>query len=138
MALGTEAYALEGLFLVAPDGREKEVRAQIARPAFSRVADGIVRYIPYGEPRANREAILRFGSGMKAVQAISTTLIKQRITLKRLAAARRKYLRGRQAHSTAHLGTPQLPGAAENHPNNVERHQPATEAKYRNVREFEK
>lgn len=75
LALGTEARALEGLFLVAPDDRERDVRAQLARPAFTRIADMKVRYIPYSELRANREAIARFGSGMKAVQAISRILI---------------------------------------------------------------
>lgn len=42
---------------------EHEVRAQIRRPAFSRVADPRVRYLPYGELRANREAITRLGRG---------------------------------------------------------------------------
>nr|WP_211111969.1 type II restriction endonuclease [Azospirillum aestuarii] len=75
LALGTEAHALEGLFLVAPDGRQEEVRAQLARPAFSRVADLKVRYLPYGELEAHRKQMARFGSGMKAIHAISRTLI---------------------------------------------------------------
>ncbi len=74
LALGTEAHALEGMFLVAPNGREDEVRAQLARPAFSRVADLKVRYLPYGELESHRESIARFGSGMKAIHAISRTL----------------------------------------------------------------
>lgn len=74
LALGTDAHALEGLFLVAPDDREKEVRAQLQRPAFSRVADLKVRYLPYGELLVNREAIARFGQGMKPIQAISRLL----------------------------------------------------------------
>lgn len=75
LALGSQAHALEGLFLVAPDGREPEVKAQLARPAFSRVADLKVRYLPYGELKSHRESIARFGSGMKAIQAISRDLI---------------------------------------------------------------
>lgn len=75
LALGIECQALQGLFLVAPDGREQEVRAQLARPAFSRVADLKVRYLPYGELKANRDAILRFGQGMKPIQAISRVLV---------------------------------------------------------------
>jgi type II restriction enzyme len=75
LALGGQAHALEGLFLVAPDGREDEVKAQLARPAFSRVADLKVRYLPYGELKTHRESIARFGSGMKAIQAISRDLI---------------------------------------------------------------
>lgn len=74
LALGNAAHALEGLFLVAPDDREHEVRAQLARPAFSRIADLKVHYLPYGELRTNREAIARFGQGMKPVQAISRAL----------------------------------------------------------------
>ena len=74
LALGTEAHALEGMFLVAPNGREDEVRAQLVRPAFSRVADLKVRYLPYGELESHRESIARFGSGMKAIHAISRTL----------------------------------------------------------------
>ncbi|MGA1860254.1 type II restriction endonuclease [Azospirillum sp. 11R-A] len=75
LALGTEAHALEGMFLVAPNGREDEVRAQLTRPAFSRVADLQVRYLPYGELESHREPIARFGSGMKAINAIARTLV---------------------------------------------------------------
>lgn len=75
LALGGDAHALEGLFLVAPDSREDEVRAQLARPAFSRVADLKVRYPPYGELEAHRDAIARFGSGMKAIHAVSRALV---------------------------------------------------------------
>ncbi|HEY0834209.1 MAG TPA: type II restriction endonuclease [Azospirillum sp.] len=75
LALGGDAHALEGMFLVAPNGREEEVRTQLARPAFSRVADLKVRYLPYGELESHRESIARFGSGMKAIHAISRTLV---------------------------------------------------------------
>ncbi|MFP5516438.1 MAG: type II restriction endonuclease [Alphaproteobacteria bacterium] len=74
LALGGDAHALEGMFLVAPNGREEEVRTQLARPAFSRVADLKVRYLPYGELESHRESIARFGTGMKAIHAISRTL----------------------------------------------------------------
>ncbi|MBI0435996.1 type II restriction endonuclease [Roseomonas sp. KE0001] len=75
LALGPEAHALEGMFLVAPDGREGEVRDQLSRPAFSRVADLKVRYLPYGELKANRESIAKFGHGMKPIQAIARELV---------------------------------------------------------------
>lgn len=75
LALGDDAHALEGLFLVAPDGREEEVRAQLARPAFSRIADLKVRYLAYGELKSNREAIARFGQGMKPMQSITRELV---------------------------------------------------------------
>ena len=71
---GGGAPALESVFLAAPDDREKDVRAQIARPAFSSIGDMDVRYIPYSELRTNRDSVARFGSGMKAVHALSRTL----------------------------------------------------------------
>ena len=74
LALGAPANAVDGLFLVAPDDREAEVRAQLQRPAFSRVASLNVRYLPYSELERHRESIARFGSGLKAMHAIARTL----------------------------------------------------------------
>lgn len=74
LALGGQAGALEGLFLVAPDSREGEVRAHLARPAFRRVADLRPAWLPYGELAARGEVIARFGSGMKAVRAVGRSL----------------------------------------------------------------
>ena len=74
LALSSELHAADGLFLVAPDAREEEVRAQLRRPAFSRVADLQVRFLPYGELEKNRDAIARFGTGMKGIQAIARVL----------------------------------------------------------------
>src|SRR3546814_13234463 len=48
LALGTDGMA-SCYFLVAPDRREADVRAQFARPAFSRVAELNLRYLPYSE-----------------------------------------------------------------------------------------
>lgn len=74
LALSSDLHAADGLFLVAPDAREEEVRAQLRRPAFSRVADLQVRFLPYGELEKHRDAIARFGTGMKGIQAISRVL----------------------------------------------------------------
>ncbi len=74
LALGGEERATHGLFLVAPDAREADVRAQLSRPAFSRVADLDVRYLPYGELDRHRDAMARFGSGMKAIEAVARRL----------------------------------------------------------------
>ena len=71
---GDDGHLGAGLFLVAPDSREGEVRAQLARPAFSRVADLDLAYLPYGELRTHREAIARFGSGLKGLREISRSL----------------------------------------------------------------
>lgn len=65
------------LFLVAPDSREKEVREQLQRPAFRIAATNLhLRYLPYGELERNRDAMARFGSGVKPLQAIAKDLTK--------------------------------------------------------------
>ncbi len=74
LALGPAEQAVHGLFLVAPDERENEVRQQLLRPAFQHVASLDVRYLPYGELERHREAIARFGEGLKGMCAISRTL----------------------------------------------------------------
>ena len=71
LALGLPEHAPRALFLVAPDDREEEVRAQLRRPAFSPVADLHPRYLPYGELARHREAIARFGSGLKPIEALA-------------------------------------------------------------------
>jgi type II restriction enzyme len=73
LALGAGAE-VRGLFLVAPDEREEDVRRQLARPAMQAVAGLRVRYLPYGELARNREAIARFGEGMKPIEALARSL----------------------------------------------------------------
>ena len=73
LALGSED-ACRHLFLVAPDAREGDVRLQLARPAFSRVRELGIRYVPYGELAEHRESIARFGSGLKPLEAIARAL----------------------------------------------------------------
>jgi type II restriction enzyme len=67
--------AVPALFLVAPDGREGEVRAQLKRPAFAAISSLRVRYVPYGELERNRTSILRFGTGLKPIEAIARELV---------------------------------------------------------------
>ncbi|NNM77751.1 type II restriction endonuclease [Sphingomonas sp. ID1715] len=71
---GCDLHASAGLFLVAPDSREAEVRAQLHRPAFRRVADLDISYLPYGELERHKDAMARFGSGLKAIKAIARKL----------------------------------------------------------------
>jgi type II restriction enzyme len=71
LALGVEGGTARNFFLVAPDDREADVKAQFARPAFSRVGELDLRYLPYSELRSHREAIARFGTGLKGVLAIA-------------------------------------------------------------------
>ena len=75
LSLGAAGQSVKGLFLVAPDDREEDVRTQLRRPAFSRVADLDVRYLPYGELERHRASMARFGAGMKAVEAIARRLM---------------------------------------------------------------
>ena len=74
LALGAPGNATRALFLVAPDDREEEVRAQLRRPAFQRVGDLHVRFLPYGELEQNRAAMARFGHGLKAIEAVARDL----------------------------------------------------------------
>lgn len=72
LAQGSNIDGFIPLFLVAPDSREAEVREQIQRPAFRATTQLLhLRYLPYGELEKNRDAITRFGSGMKPIQAIA-------------------------------------------------------------------
>ncbi len=76
LALGFEEQGKSlRLFLVAPDKRAEEVRAQLRRPAFSKVQDTSFFFLPYGELQKNFEVMSKFGQGLKAIEAIS-----QRIT----------------------------------------------------------
>jgi len=74
LALSGEPSPVRGLFLVAPDSREGEVRTQLRRPAFARVADLRVRYLPYGELEQHRESIARFGRGLHPVEVLARDL----------------------------------------------------------------
>lgn len=74
LALGTKVGENSTLFLVAPDNRRSEVEQQLCRPAFSRVSEMNIRYLPYSELRENRVAIGRFGAGLKPLIEISQVL----------------------------------------------------------------
>lgn len=74
LALSGDTDTVAGMFLVAPDGREADVRSQVRRPAFSRVADLKVRYLPYSELEKHREAAMRFGRGLHPVTEMSRDL----------------------------------------------------------------
>ena len=74
LAMGPAKAGLHGLFLVAPDDREHEVQAQMRRPAFQHIQQLGIRYLPYSELEKHRDAISRFGQGLKAMMAISRPL----------------------------------------------------------------
>jgi hypothetical protein len=74
LALGVSSSAMVKLFLVAPDAREADVRAQLARPAFSRIGTLDVSFLPYSALHANRDAMMRFGSGLRPLEAVAARL----------------------------------------------------------------
>lgn len=71
LALGAPERAARGLFLVAPDRREDDVRAQLVRPAFRQVRNLQMRFLPYSELERNREAMARFGHGIRPIEVAS-------------------------------------------------------------------
>jgi type II restriction enzyme len=75
LALGASGEATQALFLVAPDDREQDVRGQLQRPAFRHISGLNVRFLPYRELECHREAIARFGEGLKGVFAIARTVM---------------------------------------------------------------
>lgn len=74
LALGLPERATSHFFLVAPDDREEEVRTQINRPAFSQIGQLDLRYLPYSELRQHREAMAKFGAGLKPLESVSRRL----------------------------------------------------------------
>ncbi len=74
LALGAAESTVHGLFLVAPDAREAEVRAQLRRPAFRSVAGLQLRYLAYSDLEENRDAMTRFGQGLRPLDAIARAL----------------------------------------------------------------
>ncbi|KAB2892429.1 MAG: type II restriction endonuclease, partial [Kofleriaceae bacterium] len=71
LALGAPERTTRGLYLVAPDAREEDVRAQLERPAFRQVRALGMRFLPYSELEKNREAMARFGRGLHPIEAAS-------------------------------------------------------------------
>lgn len=62
------------MFVVAPDEREKDVRDQLHRPAFRNASNLKLKFLPYGSLRDHREAIARFGTGMKGIERIARAI----------------------------------------------------------------
>lgn len=74
LALGTQVGATSTLFLVAPDNRRDEVAQQLKRPAFSRVSELGIRYLPYSQLQEHRDVMGRFGSSIKPLLDVSLLL----------------------------------------------------------------
>ena len=63
------------MFLVAPDTREDEVRAQLLRPAFRNVRELQVRFLPYSALEQHRQSMARFGWGIKPIEVVARNLL---------------------------------------------------------------
>jgi type II restriction enzyme len=74
LALDAASGIVRGLYIVAPDDREQDVRAQLRRPAFASALALGLRYLPYRALDEHREAIARFGSGLKPIEAIAKSM----------------------------------------------------------------
>jgi len=71
LAMGPSGKELQGIYLVAPDKREDDIKAQLNRPAFRAVKELQIRYLPYSELLKHKEAMGRFGVGLKAIEAVA-------------------------------------------------------------------
>ena len=74
LALGAPLRMESVLFLVAPDSRREEVARQLKRPAFSKVSELGIRYLPYSQLKEHQHAIGKFGSSLKPLIEISQLL----------------------------------------------------------------
>jgi type II restriction enzyme len=75
LSAGGFGQAANSLFLVAPDKREEEVRAQLQRPAFRRDSAFTVLFLPYSSLERHRGEMAKFGQSVKAVEAAARRLI---------------------------------------------------------------
>jgi type II restriction enzyme len=74
LAMGVGDSIGPRMFLVAPDTREDEVRSQLRRPAFRHVTKLSVRFLPYNALEQHRDSMVRFGSGIKPLDAVARIL----------------------------------------------------------------
>ena len=74
LAMGGSGAPREGCFWSPRMSGERDVRAQLIRPAFSSIGHLNLRYVPCSELCKNREAIALFGTGMKAIHSLSRAL----------------------------------------------------------------
>ena len=67
-SLGDRKY---DFFLVAPDGREKEIVAQLQRPAFRNLGSVAFRYLLFSDISCNCEAMGRFGDDWRVLLKVA-------------------------------------------------------------------
>lgn len=69
--LNIDSAAAPNFFLVAPGDRESEVRAQLVKPAFSRIAELNLRYLSHSGLPDHHDAIAPFRDGIKGILTIA-------------------------------------------------------------------
>lgn len=74
LSLSIEADAPIRFYLVAPDKREKEIRAQLLRPAFRQGTDIPISYVVFSELRCHCDAMCKFGSGIEVLDKIARSV----------------------------------------------------------------
>lgn len=62
------------LYLVAPDKREKEIKAQLLRPSFQHEQMCNISYILFSDLRCNCDAICKFGTNASILEKISFSI----------------------------------------------------------------
>lgn len=63
------------LFLVAPDSREKEIHAQLRRPAFAELGDRRPRYLLFSEFCEHCSGLCKFGADYTALRKIAREVV---------------------------------------------------------------
>ncbi|WP_310551149.1 hypothetical protein [Paenibacillus glufosinatiresistens] len=63
--------ATSRLYLICPDKREKEVRAQLLRPSLQQTQCGPISYIRFSDLRNDCNAMCKYGKSVEALDAIS-------------------------------------------------------------------
>lgn len=74
LALGPEPHALEGIFVVAPDQLQEDVRHQTSYPAFRPPAGLELRFLAFSELQASHQSLSRAGGGVGALRRIAHLL----------------------------------------------------------------
>jgi type II restriction enzyme len=70
LALST---GIRNMYLVAPDKREKEIKAQLLRPSFQGNRD-FIAYILFSDLRCDCDAMCKFGSSLEVLNKIAKTV----------------------------------------------------------------
>lgn len=74
LSLSVDDHELKQLYIVSSDLRENEVLEQGRRPAFQAIKSKGIKFIPYSQLFSHKDSIIRFGEGLKAIDAIANKI----------------------------------------------------------------